>query len=128
MPGAEWPPELLARAEVAGSGEPLWAAADLPDAIEWVASRSLAIYAIEVYGRIDLARGVFRRELEVAPNRDEDETWEQYVTRAAIAAREGLESDLARAEAATADLYFLAAVPPPESWATAGDRPPARGR
>lgn len=109
-----WPPELLDRAEVAGSGEPLWAAADLPDAIEWVAGRSLAIYAIEVYSRIDLARGVFQRELDVAPSRAEDESWEQYVARAAAAAREGLSSDLASGAGGTADLYFLAAAPPTE--------------
>ncbi len=109
--GIEWPPALLERAEIAGSGEPLWAAAELPAAIEWAERSSLAIVAVEVYGKVDLARGVFQRELRIEAGWNDGESWERYVARSAAAAREQLSSDLEGGEAGAADLYFFALVP-----------------
>jgi hypothetical protein len=106
----EWPATLLERAVVAGSGEPLWPPTELPAAIEWAESSSLAILAIEVFARVDLARGVFQRELRIEPGWGEGESWERYVARSAAAAREKVGSDLEGGEAEAADLYFLAIV------------------
>jgi len=96
---------------IAGSGEPLWPADEVPAAIDWVESRSLGILAIEVYGRVELARGVFQRELRIEPAWSEEETWGQYAARSAAQAREQLESDAEGGDAGPADLYFLAVVP-----------------
>lgn len=109
--GIEWPAALLERAVVAGSGEPLWAASELPAAIDWAERSSLAVVAIEVYGKLDLARGVFQRELPIGAGRGEDESWERYVTRVASAARDALGADLGSDAAGPADLYFLALIP-----------------
>jgi hypothetical protein len=110
-PGIEWPQALLERGELAGSGEPLWAAAELPAAIEWAERSLLAIVAVEVYGRVDLARGVFQRELRIEPGWSDGESWERYVARAAAEAREQLGFDLRAGRTAAAELYFLALVP-----------------
>jgi hypothetical protein len=106
-----WPPSLLERAVIAGSGEPLWPAAELPPAVEWAQESSLAIVGIEVFGKVDLARGVFQRELPIEPGWSEGESWSRYVARSAATAREQLSADLASEAARAADLYFLAVVP-----------------
>lgn len=99
----------MLRAEIAGSGEPLWTAEDVLDVVDWAESSSLGIVAIEVYGKVELARGLFQRELKVAPPWGGNESWEQYVTRSAAQAREQLSLDTNGG--GPADLYFLAVVP-----------------
>ena len=106
-----WPQQLLDRAVITGSGEQLWTRDDLPAAIDWVESRSLGILAIEVYGKVELARGVFQRELEIEPAWEATESWAQYVARSANQAREQLSADQERDAAGPADLYFLIIVP-----------------
>jgi hypothetical protein len=111
--GIEWPSSLLSRAEVAGSGEALWLRGDVAAVIDWAESRSLGIVTIEVYAKVDLARGVFQRELTIEPAWSEDETWAQYVARSAAQSREKLRSDADGGEARATDLYFFAVVSEP---------------
>jgi hypothetical protein len=103
------PAALRQRADVAGSGELLWPRAAAQDALRSIAGHGLGVLAVEAYGRLEQARGAFRRDWPTEPAWQADEPWPDYVARAAAQAAEAIAPDeLAPSGSGDDRRYFIA--------------------
>jgi hypothetical protein len=101
------PPDVRARADVAGSGELLWPREAAKPAVDWLVEQALGIIGGEVYVGVGKAKGVFQAEWQTAPQWRADEPWQTFVLRAGAQAAESILGGEADTPAATT-WYFLA--------------------
>lgn len=109
---AALPKHLRQQADITGSGELLWPYAPAADAVRGLGDAGVAILAVEVYGRLALARGNFYGDWPLGPGWQSDESWDDYVQRTCTLALDAIRDDRETSEGEDADAddrrYFLA--------------------
>jgi hypothetical protein len=116
----EMPAELRRDAEMAGSGELLWPAHAVRQAVVWATSHGRAVTGIEIYAPRCRASGSFVAELPVARIDAAYPTWADRVLTSGQAALAALADRRLQPRSSMADArYFVATIGVDAAGATA---------